>query len=604
MKKCILLFAVLLLSWQTGNALVVSVDGQGEISETGMELTITEAEIDPFTETPLMSLNGSMLSTGSLRVTITRSAANLTDEFCCAGQCNPGDSTTRQELTFSPQGVTSWFVHYTPAEKSYETIVYFFKDDETSLTLTVHYAYGVEPRPTAFPKKHLIEEFTGQACGYCPYGMDCIHNFIANDTNWVLILHHYGYSQDNFSVSGSNTITSKLGVNGAPSIAINRQTTNYGDGKGIVFHPGYLEETDKSQFATETYASIHIDNSYDTVTRALNVKVSGLVLDATKKNLKLTVLVKESGMIDYQADYYNTFEGWQEFRHTNAVRLFFTGSTGTAITIDSTQHYEVELTKTLDSKWVPENCMVVAFLSEDFKPTVQAEQKPVVAGTQGGADIMHGGVKPYPVADYYPEPSATAKPSDYSREKSETLNYAYAEYKAYPNYGFNFWQIMAYNTSRTVKVNNTNCVPFTYLYLFTELNEKGLPNGTYTFDTSSLPGTAYAGFRDDENFVIDGSIFYFTNLSYFNQGYLVPEAEWLIASGTLVISDTGWSVNGHALNGSAVNLVGTTPINYNGREEGVEETKTNTIPHKQIKNGQLIIERQGQRFNSIGQPIQ
>ena len=22
--------------------------------------------------------------------------------------------------------------------------------------------------PSAFPKKHLIEEFTGQGCGYCP----------------------------------------------------------------------------------------------------------------------------------------------------------------------------------------------------------------------------------------------------------------------------------------------------------------------------------------------------------------------------------------------------------------------------------------------------
>ena len=31
--------------------------------------------------------------------------------------------------------------------------------------------------PDSFPKKHLIEEFTGQGCGYCPYGMDCIHDF-------------------------------------------------------------------------------------------------------------------------------------------------------------------------------------------------------------------------------------------------------------------------------------------------------------------------------------------------------------------------------------------------------------------------------------------
>ena len=63
--------------------------------------------------------------------------------------------------------------------------------------------------PSAFPKKHLIEEFTGQDCGYCPYGMDCVHQFVDNDTNWVVVLHHYGYSKDHFSVAGSQSINQK-----------------------------------------------------------------------------------------------------------------------------------------------------------------------------------------------------------------------------------------------------------------------------------------------------------------------------------------------------------------------------------------------------------
>lgn len=69
-----------------------------------------------------------------------------------------------------------------------------------------------EPILEAYPKKHLIEEFTGQDCGYCPYGMNCIHEFMGNDTNWVLVLHHYGYQKDHFSVSGSQTITKALKV--------------------------------------------------------------------------------------------------------------------------------------------------------------------------------------------------------------------------------------------------------------------------------------------------------------------------------------------------------------------------------------------------------
>ena len=76
-----------------------------------------------------------------------------------------------------------------------------------------------------FPKKHLIEEFTGQTCGYCPYGMDCISEFIQNDTNWVLVLHHYGFAADNFTVAGSRVVTSQLRENGAPAMTINRAAT-------------------------------------------------------------------------------------------------------------------------------------------------------------------------------------------------------------------------------------------------------------------------------------------------------------------------------------------------------------------------------------------
>lgn len=245
--------------------------------------------------------------------------------------------------------------------------------------------------PMSFPKKHLIEEFTGQDCGYCPYGMDCISEFMGNDTNWVLVLHHYGYKADHFSVSGSKKITSKLGVSGAPSASVDRAKTKTGEGNKVVFHPGYLPECDKSQFATETYASVKIANEYDAASRELKVNVSGQIGQGDLPQLFLTVLVKESGMIDYQADYYNTENGWTEFRHCNAVRAFMTAAVGDSVFVDN-QAYSAEYSVTIKDAWVPENCMVVAFLTEGFKPVVQAEQRPVVAGTTGGADIQHGGI--------------------------------------------------------------------------------------------------------------------------------------------------------------------------------------------------------------------
>ena len=419
--------------------------------------------------------------------------------------------------------------------------------------------------PSAFPKKHLIEEFTGQDCGYCPNGMDCIHEFVGNDTNWILVLHHYGYQADHFSVAGSKTITSALSVSGAPSMAINRANTKYGSKNTTVFHPGYLENVSKKQFEDSTYASLNIANSYDASSRELKVKVSGLVGRDDIGSLQLTVLVKESGMVDYQKDYYKTYEGWKEFRHTNAVRAFMTAAKGDAIEVNN-QHYSAEYTVTLNNKWVAENCMVVAFLGESFQPVIQAEQKPVVAGTQGGADILHGGITAVPIADYYPEPNATQGPGDISGNRSETLSVASAYYTQYATQGITLWQIQAYNTNAIVSVSGANCVPFAWIYLVAPYSATPtLPEGTFPVSTTEQPETVLAGQRDDANFEIFGSMFYFTSLSYFQQGYLDPKAQWLISDGELTISADSWSLSGHARNGAAINLTGSTPITNKGR---------------------------------------
>ncbi len=413
-----------------------------------------------------------------------------------------------------------------------------------------------EQIPASFPRKHLIEEFTGQGCGYCPYGMDCIHAFLENDTNYIVILHHYGYQADHFSVPGSKTITSALKVNGAPSMAIDRAKTKYGTQSAVVFHPGYLENVNRSQFVDTTYASVLIDNTYDPASRTLHVRVSGVLCRTDDPNLQLTVLVKESGMIDTQADYENTFEGWQEFRHTNAVRAFLTAPKGDILAVQK-QHYSEEYDLTLPAAWVPENCMVVAFLSEEFQPVVQAAQKPVVSGSKGGADILHGGITPVAVPDYYPEYNATQGPGDLSENRSEHLNVATASYTQYASLNITFWQIQAYNASALTSVAGTSCVPFAQIYVMAPYSESPtLPTGTFPVSTSEEPGTVWAGQRDDANFQIFGSMFYFTSKSYFDQGYLDPRAQWLISDGELTISDGSWTLSGHARNGASINLNG------------------------------------------------
>ena len=415
------------------------------------------------------------------------------------------------------------------------------------------------PIPDSFPKKHLIEEFTGQGCGYCPYGMNCISDFTANDTNFIVILHHYGYKQDHFTVSGSKTITHTLGVNGAPSLTIDRAKTKTENGSQTVFHPGYLPKTEKAQFTTTTYASVEIENNYDAANRQLNIKVSGALATQDHPALFLTVLVKESGMVDYQSDYYYSFEGWEEFRHTNAVRAFLTDAKGDEVSVKKNR-YSTEYTLVLYENWVAENCMVVAFLSEEFKPVVQAAEEPAVAGTKGGADIEHGGIKAVPVSDFYPEPSATAAPKDYSGVDADSISYALVYSELVGN--LKEWVIMAYEENANVKVGGTRCVPFTYIYLYTEASATEIATGTYELNNSRTAGAALAGYRDDAQQQIDGSIFYYTSRNYLKQGSLDPRATWLITDGTVTLTEEGWEVVGHARNGSDIHIVGTTPVEY------------------------------------------
>ena len=419
-----------------------------------------------------------------------------------------------------------------------------------------------------FPKKNLIEEFTGQDCQYCPMGMDCVHDFIKDDPNWIVVMHHT-YGTDDFTVKGSSKIAEKLNVEGTPSITINREEISRLNDKGkeireVVFHPGYLGYLTNS-FAKTTYASVNIANTYDANSRKLHVKVTGQIGKADFPALKLTVLVKESGMIGYQVDSYNAFIGWTEFRHTNAVRAFLTETFGDPISIvDKNRSYTAEYDIELSDKWNAESCMVVAFLTaEEDKPVVQAEQSPVVSGSKGGADIQHGGITAAAVPDYYPEPNATVSTKDVSGRETDTLNVA----NAWGTINGNVieWQLQAYNMDATIKYQGYNFVPFAWLHIYTDKNAQGIPAGTYQFTNTKQPGTAYAGTRDDAHQQIVGSQFYYIEINDFKYGDIsYPLAQWLISDGTLTITDKGWSLSGHTRNGSTISLYGSTAIKNNG----------------------------------------
>jgi hypothetical protein len=138
---------------------------------------------------------------------------------------------------------------------------------------------------------------------------------------------------------------------------------------------------------------------------------------------------------------------------------------------------------------------------------------------------------------------------------------------------------MTYNPTHVFRVGSTRCVPFAYLYLFTELNADTIPYGTYELTNTYQPGTAFAGYRDDEAQQTGGSILYYVSKSYLDQGYLDPKAQWLIVEGNLTISENGLELIGHSRNGSDIHIVYPTPLTYGNASNAPESKKMHKNLH-------------------------
>lgn len=252
--------------------------------------------------------------------------------------------------------------------------------------------------PSSFPRKYLIEHFTGDQCGYCPAGMYSIMEYSANTTTpCIWVSHHYGFNNDEYTIPESAKIGSTCGVQGAPNMAMNRTKIM---GTAIAFHPGYLvedgmAETIADKCDTTAEASVVIEHTYNAETRQLDVTVSGQVANTEVTEYLLTVLIKENGLIGKQADYYWSWKtaGYKEFMHPCVVRDLLTVSQlGDTVKVEN-QAYSMTFTYTVSEKWVAENCNVVAYITPlAKKPVINAEETPLVAGSTGGTEYQPFGI--------------------------------------------------------------------------------------------------------------------------------------------------------------------------------------------------------------------
>ena len=364
----------------------------------------------------------------------------------------------------------------------------------------------------SYARKFLIEHFTGDQCGYCPYGMYCIVDHIKKAaTPYIWVSHHAGFNDDEYTIPESTPIVNCLDVSGAPNMALNRTSQT----PGLAFHPGYLPEiTVKDN--TKAAMSVAINHTFNAATRQLDVTVSGTSTYATDAKYLLSVLVKENRLVGQQADYYYAYgqSGWREYMHARVIRDFLTVPLGDTITLTN-QAYSQTYSYTISENWVPENCCVVAYLTPlTCKPIINAEQVVLVEGTTGGEQY-----NPYGITEFK---------GPNSKITFHTLQTTKLEE--------NVLEVMLISNS-TVSTAYGNAQAVGVVYLNTDADQ--LQAGTYPIQEGNTLGTITAGYRIDEKTSFGGSLLVYALSEYLAKDQLALAHIWRMNGGEMVVDEMG-----------------------------------------------------------------
>lgn len=367
--------------------------------------------------------------------------------------------------------------------------------------------------PSSFPRKYLMEHFTGDQCGYCPYGMYSIVDYLEKATTpTIWVSHHAGFNQDEFTISESLKLVSALGVNGAPAMAMNRTKQE----EGLIFHPGYLPEItikDKAKAAV----SVKIEHTYNEASRQMDITVSGESSFATDSKFLLSVLVKENRLVGKQADYYYAWGDymWKEFMHARVVRCMLTPATGDTIVMDN-QAYSKTYSYTIPEKWVAENCCVVAYVTPaSNQPVINAEQVVLVEGTTGGEQY-----NPYGITE--------------SKGPGSKITFHQAQTSKIE--GENLLEVTLISNTK-VSTGYGDAQPVATVYIHTDAEV--LTAGTYPIKDDGSMGSIAAGYRIDEKTSFGGSLLMYAVSEYLVGGQIAAAHIWRMLDGEMVVDEAG-----------------------------------------------------------------
>lgn len=432
---------------------------------------------------------------------------------------------------------------------------------------------SAQPVPTFFPRKFLMEHFTSERCNECPEGMMAIKDFLAKQsTPYIWVSHHAIYGTDEYTIPEGNEIAQSFSIYSVPTVMLNRtnQPDNIAIGTSRLANLNVIGDT-------VAEASVVINHTFNAATRKLDITVSGQVANTDVEQYLLSILIKENRLVGLQADSYSSYKyaTWQEYMHSRVVRDFVTATFGDIVEVKN-QTYSYSTSYTVSNDWVAENCCIVAYLTPlNKKPIINAEQVPLIVGTQGGEQY-----EPYGIT----EGSGPSKNISFDSLQVKKVQHNLLE--------------MTFSSTKTMKTYAGICkqVGLVYVNHSTDV----LSAGTYPIQEGTEEGTITAGYRIDEEETFGGSRLLYALSSDLKEGIITPIHMWRMHSGEMTIAEDGnISLVFTTYNGTTVTA--TALYDFSPAITGVEDIHCPApISRKVLRNGQLLIEHQGQWYTILG----
>ncbi|MFM7106068.1 MAG: Omp28-related outer membrane protein [Flavobacteriales bacterium] len=234
--------------------------------------------------------------------------------------------------------------------------------------------YGAVPTfiPELNPlQRVLLEDFTGHECGNCPKAHIAAKNILASDTDRVAVVAiHAGslaqpfpptYPEDFTTTEGTYYLLTQVGSDQMPKGRINR----FPNANNVTNYPDWSDQVDSALQSTPL-ANMQLKTDFQPASSKLNIHVFTNWLESFSGQARLIVLVTENGIIAPQLTYIPTPPITDTaYHHEHVLRRSATGATGLVAFNNPQSGASKTDSYTIDwnPNWVPENCEVIAFLT-------------------------------------------------------------------------------------------------------------------------------------------------------------------------------------------------------------------------------------------------